>query len=385
MGLFSYSGRKIDPDAVSRYNYSQGHAVSCGPVILTDGPSDRGCAPVIDLHIHILPGIDDGPRTLEESLEMARMAVADGITTVVATPHLFSHRAVALEDFNAPDTIREAVAALNRELAAAAIPLIVLPGCEVPLFADILKFVESNRVLSLNDGGRYISLEMPDTVIPPATEDIIFHLSSLGLTPIITHPERNPIFYEMPQKLKRLLSLGCLAQITARSLTGGFGWRAFDGTHDGQIFALGIHISADALILTGEGGGFDFIDLWVHVIGVIVADRFHHAANGALHEQGIIYGLVDVLRMNEIPRFPEGDEEVLQFLRGDVRLPFLGGGGGGRQENVGGRVGVEPREEIRFSQNVAGDKAAGKRTAQQDERRKDAKNGFGCFVHKSLR
>jgi protein-tyrosine phosphatase len=180
---------------------------------------------LIDLHIHIIPGIDDGPRTLEEALEMARLAVADGITTVVATPHLFSHRAVAKDDFNAPETIREAVTAFNRELMAADIPLTVLPGCEVPLFAEIIEYVDTGRVISLNDGGRYISLEMPDTVIPPATEDIIFQLGSRGLTPIITHPERNPIFYEMPQKLTRLISLGCLSQITAASLTGGFGWR----------------------------------------------------------------------------------------------------------------------------------------------------------------
>jgi len=100
----------------------------------------------------------------------------------------------------------------------------VVPGCEVPLFPEILQFIDEGRVLTLNDGQSYLCLEMPDTVIPPATEDIIFQLSSRGLTPIITHPERNPIFYQMPRRLQRLISLGCLAQITALSLTGGFGW-----------------------------------------------------------------------------------------------------------------------------------------------------------------
>jgi protein-tyrosine phosphatase len=65
---------------------------------------------------------------------------------------------------------------------------------------------------------------MPDTVIPPATDNIIFELNSRGITPIITHPERNLVFYDMPDKLRRFVSLGCLAQITARSLTRGFGW-----------------------------------------------------------------------------------------------------------------------------------------------------------------
>lgn len=179
---------------------------------------------MIDLHAHILPGIDDGPQSLEDSLEMARLAVADGITTLVATPHLFRRKSVDLTALNTPDTIRQAVAHFNHQLAAEDIDLTVLPGCEVPLFPDIIKFIDEGRILTLNNRQRYICLEMPDTVIPPATEDIIFQLSSRGLTPIITHPERNLVFYDMPDKFRRLISLGCLAQITARSLTRGFGW-----------------------------------------------------------------------------------------------------------------------------------------------------------------
>ena len=179
---------------------------------------------MIDLHAHILPGIDDGPRTMEESLEMARLAVADGITTMVATPHLFRRRSVDFHELLRPQDIRQAVERFNEHLAEENIDLTVLPGCEVPLFPEIIKFFDEDRVLTINDGQCYICLEMPDSVIPPATEDIIFQLSSRGITPIITHPERNPIFYEMPQKLKRFVSLGCLAQITARSLTRGFGW-----------------------------------------------------------------------------------------------------------------------------------------------------------------
>ncbi len=179
---------------------------------------------MIDLHAHILPGIDDGPQSLEDSLEMARLAVADGITTLLATPHLFRRKSVDLEALNTPDAIRQAVERFNQQLAEEDIDLTVLAGCEVPLFPEIIKFIDQGRILTLNDRQRYICLEMPDTVIPPATEDIIFQLSSRGLTPIITHPERNLVFYDMPDKFRRLMSLGCLAQITARSLTRGFGW-----------------------------------------------------------------------------------------------------------------------------------------------------------------
>ncbi len=182
---------------------------------------------MIDLHAHILPGIDDGPKTLEDSLEMARLAVADGITTMVATPHLFRHKSVHLKDLNSPETIFRAVEDFSQKLTAAEIDLTVLPGCEIPLFADIIKFIDTDQVVTINRGQRYICLELPDSIIPPATEDIIFQLNSRGLTPIITHPERNPVLYEMPQKLRRFVSLGCLTQITARSLTRGFGWRVF--------------------------------------------------------------------------------------------------------------------------------------------------------------
>ena len=129
-----------------------------------------------------------------------------------------------LEALNTPDAIRQAVERFNQQLAEEDIDLTVLAGCEVPLFPEIIKFIDEGRILTLNDRQRYICLEMPDTVIPPATEDIIFQLSSRGLTPIITHPERNLVFYDMPDKFRRLMSLGCLAQITARSLTRGFGW-----------------------------------------------------------------------------------------------------------------------------------------------------------------
>lgn len=179
---------------------------------------------MIDLHAHILPGVDDGPRAWEESLEMARLAVADGIVTMVATPHLFRRKSVERGALNHPDDLLQRLAELNRRLAEAGLKLQVVPGCEVPLFPEILEFLDQGRLLTLNDGGRYLFLELPDTVIPPATEELIFQMNSRGITPILSHPERNPILYQSPARLKRLIDLGCLTQITASSLTGGFGW-----------------------------------------------------------------------------------------------------------------------------------------------------------------
>lgn len=178
---------------------------------------------MIDVHSHILPGIDDGARDLEEALEMARLAVADGIRVMVATPHLFKHKSVDLGAINEKRIILEHLDAFRDRLAVEGIDLEILPGCDVPLSIEALILLEDDRVLTVNDGKRYLLLELPHFSIPPAMEDICFRLKSRGLTPIITHPERHPLILERPERLERLVNLGCLAQLTASSLTGGFG------------------------------------------------------------------------------------------------------------------------------------------------------------------
>jgi protein-tyrosine phosphatase len=181
---------------------------------------------MLDLHTHILPGLDDGPRSWAEALEMARLAAADGIRGLAATPHLYRHRRVYQGEMNTPDRIGPMVQRLREELSAAGIDLQIFPGCEAPLCPELLDLLQAGQVLILNDRKRHIFLEMPDTVIPPATEDLVFRLNAVGIVPILTHPERNAAFQEMLGKLGRLLRLDCLAQITAASLTGGFGRRA---------------------------------------------------------------------------------------------------------------------------------------------------------------
>jgi protein-tyrosine phosphatase len=181
---------------------------------------------LIDIHAHILPGLDDGAQTWEESLEMARMAVADGIRVMVATPHLYKTRSIEPGQINRKEIILDHLALFREKLAAANIPLEVLPGCDFPLGFEPLQLLAQGLALTINDARRYLLVELPDTALPPTMDDICFQLQSQGLTPIITHPERHFIIQEKPQKLKRLLDLGCLAQITGSSLTGWFGRRA---------------------------------------------------------------------------------------------------------------------------------------------------------------
>jgi protein-tyrosine phosphatase len=178
---------------------------------------------MIDIHSHILPGIDDGARDMEEALKMAQLAVEDGIRVMVATPHLFKHHAGEMAALNEKSVILERLDRFRDRLAAAGIPLEILPGCDVPLSIDALSLLAEDRVLTVNDGKRYLLLELPHFSIPPTLEDICFRLQSLGITPIITHPERQPMILERPERLARLVELGYLAQLTAGSLTGTFG------------------------------------------------------------------------------------------------------------------------------------------------------------------
>ena len=198
---------------------------------------------MIDIHAHILPGVDDGAKNWEQSLEMAQMAVKDGIRVMVATPHFFSGRTPDQGQLNDKEIILQYVAQLRQKLSEATIPLEIIPGCDFPLGVESLKLLAEGRALTINDANRYLLLELPDTSLPPAMEEICFYLQSKGITPIITHPERHLILQEMPQKLKRLIDLGCLVQMTGNSLTGWFGRRVKKVSR--QLIKLGyIHLLA---------------------------------------------------------------------------------------------------------------------------------------------
>jgi protein-tyrosine phosphatase len=166
---------------------------------------------VIDIHCHILPGIDDGPKHIDESLEMAEIASRDGITTIVATPHI-------KEPPYPWETIGIKVAELNERLGEEGIPLNVLQGADVSFTVD----VSSVHGYTINKT-RYILIEFPHLYLPGNAKEIIFRLMMHGYRPIITHPERNLSILGTPKLFFDLLDTGLLVQITADSLTGAFG------------------------------------------------------------------------------------------------------------------------------------------------------------------
>ena len=173
---------------------------------------------MIDLHAHILPGLDDGPKDINESLAMCEMAAADGIRAIVATPHTGN----GVYD-NRRDRILASLSALREKVEKAGLPISLHGGADVHANVDVLDMLADGRAMTVNDSGRYVMIEIPDQAIPPNFEDWLFSLQLKGIIPILTHPERNMVIGNDLNFLASLVSMGVLIQVTAMSITGQFG------------------------------------------------------------------------------------------------------------------------------------------------------------------
>lgn len=173
---------------------------------------------MIDIHCHILPGVDDGAKHMTESIEMAKSAVSQGITTIIATPH---HLNGSYDNYKID--IIEAVKQLNEQLQAEDIPLTILPGQETRINGDMLADLEDGHLLPLNETSGYLFVELPSNHVPRYTNQLMFDLQVQGVKPIIVHPERNKELMENPNILYELVRDGTLTQITAASVAGKFG------------------------------------------------------------------------------------------------------------------------------------------------------------------
>lgn len=173
---------------------------------------------MIDLHCHVLPGLDDGPETVEEAIALAREARDDGIATIAATPHVnWSYPAVDSAGIGA------AVVALQRELGAAGIDVSVVPGAEVSATRAVDLDDDELRALTLG-GGPWLLLECPLTATQtPGFAGIARSLAKRGHHLLLAHPERSPLFLRSPELLEELISEGMLSQVTAGALSGRYG------------------------------------------------------------------------------------------------------------------------------------------------------------------
>jgi protein-tyrosine phosphatase len=169
---------------------------------------------MVDLHCHILPGLDDGPGTKEESLEMAESAIADGITHVVATPHSSNKY---LFDFAQVRRLRDELQ------AGAGDRLKIATGCDFHVNPENLESLRENARPYCINQRNFLLVEFSEFSIPPAMDQALHEMQLAGLQPVITHPERNGILRSQPERLKKWVRQGCFAQVTGGALTGGFG------------------------------------------------------------------------------------------------------------------------------------------------------------------
>lgn len=172
---------------------------------------------MIDIHCHLLPHLDDGAATMDESLEMARIAANQGIHTVIATPH---HQNGKYE--NPADSVREAVRQLNDRLVSEGIPLQVLPGQEIRITSRLLDELEAGRLLPLGDT-RYMLIELTDPFDLRSLTELVHELKVKDYVPVLAHPERHPDLNRHPEWFEKLMEQGVLGQVTTHSLTGRFG------------------------------------------------------------------------------------------------------------------------------------------------------------------
>ena len=197
-------------------------------------------AEMIDLHSHILHGMDDGAETIEGSLQMCRASQRDGIQTIVATPHILP----GIYDNNR-STILTKVQELNEAIKKFGVRssgfgvknldpmtqlpndsitgLEILPGADIHFSFDLLQRYENGEIVAVNDLGRYLMVEFEFQGIPYKAEEALFQLLTKGIVPIISHPERNFEIGHNPKRYYEMIRMGCLGQVTAMSLTGEFG------------------------------------------------------------------------------------------------------------------------------------------------------------------
>lgn len=203
---------------------------------------------LVDLHSHILPGVDDGSPDIEHSLALAQAAVDDGITHMLLTPHHMDGKYV-----NHKEDVIKKTNKFQQALTENKIPLKVFPGQEVHINDRLLEAIDNDDILFADENNRYLMLELPHTHVPEYFMKNIFpELRNRGITPIIVHPERNQEIQRTPDLLYEMVNKGCLTQLTASSYLNVFGKEVTEFTQKIIDADLGFTFSSDAHNLKGR-------------------------------------------------------------------------------------------------------------------------------------
>lgn len=218
---------------------------------------------MIDIHSHILPGVDDGARTTVEALDMLRMAVDQGVTTQVLTPHIHFGRFE-----NTKSQLTEHFLRFRDLVAAENLPISLLLGAEIRIGPELMQLVQQDQIPWLGEyqGKNTFLLEFPRIDVPHGSDNLVRWLIQKNIMPIIVHPERNKTFLNNPKKLQTFIDLGCPLQVTASSLTGKFG-------EDAQTMALKLIKNDQVLAIASDchnlkGRAPDLLEAYHQVQGI---------------------------------------------------------------------------------------------------------------------
>lgn len=172
---------------------------------------------MIDMHNHILPGIDDGPKNIADTIALLKQAKNQGVTGIIATPHHLSPRYT-----NNIQDVKKLIDEINQISAIQKIEMNIYPGQEIRLSDQILTDIENGKISGLNDS-RYLLIEFPSNEVPMYTKQIFYELQLMNYIPIIAHPERNKVLANDINTFYELINMGALSQLTAGSLLGNTG------------------------------------------------------------------------------------------------------------------------------------------------------------------
>jgi protein-tyrosine phosphatase len=238
---------------------------------------------MIDIHSHILPGVDDGAKNIAESLEMARSAVNEGIHTIIATPH-YKNGKYEVESILIEKSVKE----LNEQLRKEKVNLTVLTGQEPRIFGEILEDYAKGKVICLADSS-YLFIEFPSSSVPRYTDRLLYDLQVKRLQPIIVHPERNVELIENPNKLFELVEKGAATQVTAASVVGYFGKKIQRFSEELIEANLTHFIASDAHNVTNRS--FKMKEAYSHIenrFGIATVDYFKENAMRLVEGKNII-------------------------------------------------------------------------------------------------
>lgn len=191
--------------------------------VIISGDSSLSTEGFMDIHVHILPGLDDGAKTERDAIAMANIAAKCGTAGVVATPHV--DPSCLPPGCSQVEAVRRAVASLQESIDSYGISIQVMPGTEIAMAPGLVAYLTRGEVIPVSDSGKYVLVELPFQTIPSYVEEEIFSMAAHGYIPIIAHPERNAEVIRNPNILIPFLEAGALAHVNAGSLVGREGQR----------------------------------------------------------------------------------------------------------------------------------------------------------------